>query len=93
MRIPTTTTAVGGAQSLYKFDNNYGASVIQTGYTSQGQEGLYELAVVLYEKDDTEMTNFDLVYDTPITEDVVYHLREQDVDKILDQIEGLPCNI
>ena len=90
MRIPTTTNAVGGAQSLYKFDNNYGASVIQTGYTSQGQEGLYELAVIFCDEDDIDITNFELV-DTPITDDIIYHLREQDVDKILDQIEGLPC--
>jgi hypothetical protein len=64
------------------FDNGYGASVVVGPYTYGGEDGLYELGVL--GKDGK------LCYDTPITEDVEGYLSEDDVTKLLEQIQLLP---
>jgi len=70
-----------GVMSRIMFENGYGASVVKGEYTYGGKEGLYELAVL--------DSNGDLTYDTPITNDVLGHLSEDDVTKILEQIQNL----
>ena len=56
-------------QLLFKFPNNYGASVIIGPMTYGGKDGLYELAVIKWEGD-----NWKLCYDTAITDDVLGYL-------------------
>ena len=68
-------------QKIYKFPNGYGASVIQGPYTYGGPDGKWELAVL--------DKNEDLCYTTPITEDVVGHLNDPEVDNLLRQIKQL----
>jgi len=63
------------------FDNGYGASVIIGPHTYGGEDGLYELAVL--GKDGK------LTYDTPVTDDVEGYLTEDDVTKLLEQIQKL----
>ena len=70
-----------GKQCIVQFPNGYGASIVQGQYTYGGSEGLYELAV--FGKDG------DITYDTPITNDVLGHLSEQDVEKTLLDIKNL----
>ena len=70
-----------GIMSRIEFENGYGASVVKGEYTYGGKEGLYELAVL--------DSNGDLTYDTPITNDVLGHLSEDDVTKVLEQIQNL----
>ena len=70
-----------GTQDLYKFKNGYTASVIQTPYSYGSNQGLFELAV---------MYNGDLVYDTPITNDVIGYLTPEAVQGILQEISELP---
>jgi hypothetical protein len=72
---------MGGVMSRIIFENGYGASVVQTDYTYGGKDGLYELAVL--DKDGK------LCYDTPVTDDVEGHLSEDDVTKLLEQIQKL----
>jgi hypothetical protein len=84
-----------GEQRTYKFPNGYGASVVKFGWqfrTSKkfmwmhyGDETHWELAVTNY--DDGVQT---LCYDTPITDDVIGHLTEEEVENILHRIKGLP---
>jgi hypothetical protein len=62
------------------FDNGYGASVVKSIYSYGGNQGLYELAVI---KDNA------ICYDTPITDDVIGYLTEDDVNKYLGQIQNL----
>lgn len=81
-----TAAKNGGTQSLYRFDNGYGASVVQGPYTYGGDQGLWELAVIVWDGDD-----FKLTYDTPITDDVLGHLGEGDVAETLQQIADLPA--
>lgn len=60
----------GSNQTIYRFPNGYGASVIRGGVMAYG--GL-EMAVVKF---DTEGHDFSLCYDTPITSDVLGYLNE-----------------
>jgi hypothetical protein len=69
-----------GKVSRVHFDNGYGASVVSHNFSYGGKEGLYELAVL---KDN------DICYDTPITNDVIGYLTEEDVTDILIQIQSL----
>jgi len=72
---------MGGVQAIAKFDNGYGASVVCTPYTYGGKEGLYELAVL---DNDGHLT-----YATPVTNDVLGYLSEQDVTEVLIKIQQL----
>lgn len=74
----------GGVQKLYKFPNGYGASVVRHSFSYGGDEGLWELAVIRYDKN-----HFDIDYSTHITDDVLGYLSEEDVDIILDKIAAL----
>ncbi|ACK41279.1 hypothetical protein AB349_02745 [Listeria monocytogenes] len=67
-------------QILYKFPNNYGASVILGPYTY----GL-ELAVISFSNE-----NWDIDYDTPITNDVLGHLDKESLKQALEDIYYLP---
>ena len=70
-----------GQQSIVEFSNGYGASVVQGPHTYGGKNGLYELAV--FGKDGH------ITYSTPITDDVLGYLSEQEVEKTLTDIKNL----
>jgi len=65
----------------YLFPNGYGASVVMdTGFLHGGKRDLWELAVL---KDGY------LCYDTDITNDVIGHLNDPEVDQLLERIANL----
>jgi hypothetical protein len=70
-----------GKQCIVQFPNGYGASIVQGPHTYGGDKGLYELAV--FDKDGQ------ITYDTPITNDVLGYLSEQEVEKTLFDIKNL----
>ena len=70
-----------GKQCIVQFPNGYGASIVQGEHTYGGKDGLYELAVF---GEDGHIT-----YDTPITDDVLGYLTEQDVEDTLNKIKNL----
>jgi hypothetical protein len=78
-------SAIGGPQfgirARIMFENGYGASVVKGEYTYGGKDGLYELAVL--------DSNGELTYETPVTDDVEGYLTEDDVTKLLEQIQNL----
>lgn len=77
----------GGTQTLHKFDNGYGASVISGGtYTYGADQGLKELAVLTFPDDDE---HYELCYSTEITDDVLGYLSDEDVADLLVKIEAL----
>lgn len=78
---------MGGVQKLFRFPNEYGASVVRFPGSYGSESGLWELAVIRYKG--AAIDEFSLTYDTPITEDVLGHLTEQDVDELLVRIEAL----
>ena len=69
---------LGGEQYRFKFDNGYGASIVRHCGSYGGGNGLWELAVTDH--------SGELLYDTPITDDVLGWLSEQDVASTLDAI-------
>jgi len=83
MREPTTEKPhrMGGTHRTYEFGNGWGASVVCSGSSYGGTEGLWELAVL--------GPNGSLHYDNPVAEgDVRGHLEESKVDELLSEIES-----
>ena len=78
---PNPMGAEYGIVSRTKFDNGYEVSVVKSQYSYGGDKGLYELAVL---GKDGHIT-----YDTPITNDVIGYLREQDVTDVMEKIQQL----
>lgn len=74
-------------QVLFRFDNNYGASVIRGPHTYGGNQGLFELAVVQFNGN-----KHTIAYDTPITDDVLGWLTGDEVFEKLAEIQSLPMN-
>ena len=69
---------LGYPQTIYKFPNRYGASVIKFNYMYFG----IEIAVLKFDKEG----NWDIDYSTPITNDVIGGLNEEERDDVLQQI-------
>jgi hypothetical protein len=74
-----------GTQKIWRFHNGFGASVVQH-FGSYGNEaGLWELAVLEFDSNG----EWNLTYETPITEDVLGHLSELGVEATLEKIKTL----
>lgn len=71
-----------GVQAREEFPNGYGVSVVRSQHTYGGDRGLFELAV---------MKDGALCYDTPVTDDVLGYLSEEDVTKALRDVQALPA--
>ena len=69
---------LGYPQTIYKFSNGYGASVIKFNYVYFG------IAISVLRFD--ENGNWDIDYSTPITNDVIGGLNEESRDSVLQQI-------
>ena len=84
-------SGLGGIQKLYAFEGSvYGASVVKNQFSYGGAGGLWELAVLRYTGPLNEKElEFELVYDTPITDDVIGYLTEEEIQAILDKIAHL----
>ena len=77
------------AQTVSRFDNGYGASVIDHG--GGYEDGLFEIAVVKWTKTSEGFSDFwDICYDTPIADDVIGHLTIDEVVEIIERIKKLP---
>lgn len=73
-----------GIQAKHFFPNGYGVSVVRFPGSYGFQDDLYEVAILKGTEDDWELT-----YDTPITEDVLGHRDEQDINNILEEVQAL----
>ena len=72
----------GGEISRLFFDNGYGVSVVRGPFTYGGPEGLFELAIL-------DAQTQELVFNTPITDDVIGHLTEEGVTQLMTEIQLL----
>jgi hypothetical protein len=73
---------MNGYNKVMTFANGYSASIVSHDMSYGGNKGLFEIAV---------MYNGDIVYDTPVTSDVVGYLDFAGVVSTLKQIESLPA--
>ena len=73
-----------GIAARHFFDNGYGVSVVRFLGSYGYEKGLYELAVLKGVEE-----NYEICYDTPITDDVLGHLTEEHVTNLLSQVEAL----
>jgi len=70
-----------GIQTKMVFDNGYGVSIVRTPWSYGNSDGLYELAVL--------DVDGQLTYDTPITNDVIGYLSEEEVSNTMEQVQKL----
>lgn len=73
-----------GVQARHFFDNGYGVSVVQFPGSYGFQDDLYEVAILQGTED-----NWSITYDTPITDDVLGHRDEEDINIILQEVQAL----
>ena len=83
--IALETTLHGGIQKLYRFKNNLGASVVCHQHSYGGHKAYWELAVIEWGKGD----DWEIIYHTPITSDVVGWLAIHEINGVLEQIASL----
>lgn len=73
---------LGGYQYIFEFSNGYSASVIKNKHSYGGRQGLWELAIL--DKDGN------IVYGSPISNDVIGYLGDTQVSYYLYKIADLP---
>ena len=73
----------GGGFTTVHFENGYAASVVTGGLAYTNEEFPYEIAVLKGDE-------YDLCYDTPITDSVLTYQSAKDVERVLKQISELP---
>lgn len=73
-----------GIQYLFRFPNDYGASIVKHCGSYGVHNDLWELAVLRFNGDEWNLT-----YDTEITDDVLGYLTDQDVLELLQRIRDL----
>jgi hypothetical protein len=78
-----------GVQYVFRFENGYGASVIKHTGSYGFQEDLWELAVIQFDSKDAEDYEWELTYDTRITDDVIGWLTDKEVRDLLRKIKEL----
>lgn len=74
----------GGRQMKIFFMNGYGASIVRHRFSYGNESGLFDSAVLRGDR-----INSDIAYDTPITDNVLGHLSEEEVFSYLRKIKDL----
>lgn len=77
----------GGHKWTFRFQNDFGASVIRHSFSYGHEDGRFELAVLRF-RSDNESDSM-IIYTTPITNNVLGCLSEEDVLSTLERIAAL----
>lgn len=77
----------GGEQYIFRFENNYGASVIRSVFSYGYSDDLYELAVLTFYDDG--ILDYKVCTETEISEDVIGYLNTDEVRNYLLHISKL----
>lgn len=77
-----------GVHYVFRFENGYGASVIKHSGSYGNEDDLWELAVIMF-YDKYDDNSWDLTYETPITNDVIGWLTDEQVEEYLQKIKEL----
>lgn len=73
-------------QMTYRFENNYGASIVFHQGTYGYEDGLVELAVIEWKKDGS---TYEISYSTEITNDVIGYLDVESAKSLLEKIKNI----
>lgn len=79
-----TVKRLGGVGYKFRFENGYGASVIKHSGSYGHEDDKWELAVIKWRGNESE-----LEYDTDITDDVIGWLTDEEVRNLLKKIKEL----
>jgi hypothetical protein len=71
-------------QIIFRFDNNYGISVVCHSFSYGRENGLFELAIIRFNSEDNK--DWDIDYSTPITKDVLGDQSKEDVFSVIEQV-------
>lgn len=71
-----------GIHYIFKFPNNYGASVVKGRYTYGGPKDLWEMALIFFYGDD----DYELTYEKDFDDDVKGYLTDEQVNEFLEKI-------
>jgi hypothetical protein len=72
-----------GMQLLLRFDNNYGLSILCHSFSYGRDEDKFEIAVIKFNSEDNK--DWNICYDTDITDDVLAYQSKEDVINIIEQ--------
>ena len=78
---------LGGERHIVRFPNGYGASVVRNRMSYGDDRGLYEVGVITYDR--AKPSDWDLTYDTPITDNMLGWQSVEDVAEVLLRISRL----
>ena len=76
-----------GVSFRFRFENNYGASVVKHKYSYGHKADLWELAVIEFTDESNE--EWHINYDTPITDDIIGYLKDEAVRELLGKIKDI----
>ena len=84
-----TKSVHGGVQHLFRFGNDFGASVVRHdgSYGNRNGEGLWEIALIQYSGDE-----WDFVYEREMFSDVIGWQNEEEIEEIVNWIRALPSD-
>ena len=77
----------GGVHYVFRFENGYGASIVKGTHTYGGLQDLWELAVIGFFGE--RSMNYELDYDTEITDDVCGYETDDGILELLARIKAL----
>lgn len=72
-----------GHQYIFRFPNDYGASVVRNIASYGNAQGLWEMALIFFE----ENGNWDLIYERDFDDDVKGYLTDDNVNELLEKIK------
>lgn len=71
-----------GCQYIFRFTNDYGASVIKSPGSYGHEQDLWEMALIFFDNDG----NYDLTYKKDFEDDVIGYLSNDEVSELLEKI-------
>lgn len=72
-----------GVQYIFKFPNDYGASVIKTRYSYGYKQDLWEMGLIIFFNEDGD---WHLTYERDFDDDVKGYLTGEEVNRLLEKI-------
>jgi hypothetical protein len=76
-----------GMQIVFRFNNNYGISVVSHSFSYGNDDEKFEIAIIKFNsKDDSD---WNITYDTCITDDVLGYSSKEDITRTVIRTMGL----